>query len=289
MIDMQEPVALTFALRYLNSFAKATPLSPSVRAVAQVPSADWRAAQALRFMSGMERLLKLCASANRHWSHAACRRSAEPARMIINIRVQIRFAAPPGDAVHVQGVASGGGVPHQRHRPHFVRTPPDWSPRHHLALCLQRSFLELVDGSVRSCVARGGPRCNVSCLLPLVLDDGAHAGNAMRVRSVACRAPAGSTWRRRSRTRRWMTTTSECPRRTGGGGGGGGGMPRSRWTRCCRAACWCCCGLMQSRRAMRGACKRCWELRRLRLGPLRPRQWCLPFTVARTCRMVEPH
>lgn len=32
MIDMQEPVALTFALRYLNSFAKATPLSPSVRA-----------------------------------------------------------------------------------------------------------------------------------------------------------------------------------------------------------------------------------------------------------------
>ena len=32
VIDMQEPVALTFALRYLNSFAKATPLSPSVRA-----------------------------------------------------------------------------------------------------------------------------------------------------------------------------------------------------------------------------------------------------------------
>ena len=32
MIEMQEPVALTFALRYLNSFAKATPLSPMVRA-----------------------------------------------------------------------------------------------------------------------------------------------------------------------------------------------------------------------------------------------------------------
>ncbi len=31
MIDMQEPVALTFALRYLNSFAKATPLSPQAR------------------------------------------------------------------------------------------------------------------------------------------------------------------------------------------------------------------------------------------------------------------
>ena len=30
MIDMQEPVALTFALRYLNSFGKATPLSPVV-------------------------------------------------------------------------------------------------------------------------------------------------------------------------------------------------------------------------------------------------------------------
>ncbi|KAK9845702.1 hypothetical protein WJX81_000064 [Elliptochloris bilobata] len=30
LIDMQEPVALTFALRYLNSFAKATPLSPTV-------------------------------------------------------------------------------------------------------------------------------------------------------------------------------------------------------------------------------------------------------------------
>lgn len=30
VIDLQEPVTLTFALRYLNSFAKATPLSPSV-------------------------------------------------------------------------------------------------------------------------------------------------------------------------------------------------------------------------------------------------------------------
>ena len=31
VIDMQEPVALTFALRYLNSFAKATPLASQVR------------------------------------------------------------------------------------------------------------------------------------------------------------------------------------------------------------------------------------------------------------------
>ena len=30
MIDLHEPVTLTFALRYLNSFAKATPLSPFV-------------------------------------------------------------------------------------------------------------------------------------------------------------------------------------------------------------------------------------------------------------------
>ena len=30
-IDMMEPVALSFALRYLNSFAKATPLSNRVR------------------------------------------------------------------------------------------------------------------------------------------------------------------------------------------------------------------------------------------------------------------
>lgn len=30
VIDLQEPVTLTFALRYLNSFAKATPLSPFV-------------------------------------------------------------------------------------------------------------------------------------------------------------------------------------------------------------------------------------------------------------------
>ena len=29
-IELQEPVSLTFALRYLNSFAKATPLSTSV-------------------------------------------------------------------------------------------------------------------------------------------------------------------------------------------------------------------------------------------------------------------
>ena len=29
-IELQEPVSLTFALRYLNSFAKATPLSPNV-------------------------------------------------------------------------------------------------------------------------------------------------------------------------------------------------------------------------------------------------------------------
>ena len=32
MIDLNEPVTLTFALRYLNSFAKATPLSNTVRA-----------------------------------------------------------------------------------------------------------------------------------------------------------------------------------------------------------------------------------------------------------------
>ena len=30
MIDLQEPVSLTFALRYLNSFCKATPLSSTV-------------------------------------------------------------------------------------------------------------------------------------------------------------------------------------------------------------------------------------------------------------------
>ena len=29
-IEMQEPVTLTFACRYLNSFTKATPLSPQV-------------------------------------------------------------------------------------------------------------------------------------------------------------------------------------------------------------------------------------------------------------------
>ena len=33
VIDMQEPVALTFALRYLNSFAKATPLASQVFAL----------------------------------------------------------------------------------------------------------------------------------------------------------------------------------------------------------------------------------------------------------------
>ena len=31
MIDLQEPVTLTFALRYLNSFTKATPLAPMVQ------------------------------------------------------------------------------------------------------------------------------------------------------------------------------------------------------------------------------------------------------------------
>ena len=30
VIELQEPVSLTFALRYLNSFAKATPLSSTV-------------------------------------------------------------------------------------------------------------------------------------------------------------------------------------------------------------------------------------------------------------------
>lgn len=30
MIEMNEPVSLTFALRYLNSFSKATPLSNTV-------------------------------------------------------------------------------------------------------------------------------------------------------------------------------------------------------------------------------------------------------------------
>ena len=31
IIEMQEPVSLNFACRYLNSFTKATPLSPQVR------------------------------------------------------------------------------------------------------------------------------------------------------------------------------------------------------------------------------------------------------------------
>ena len=31
IIELKEPVSLTFALRYLNNFAKATPLSPSVQ------------------------------------------------------------------------------------------------------------------------------------------------------------------------------------------------------------------------------------------------------------------
>ena len=31
VIDLQEPVTLTFALRYLNSFTKATPLAPMVQ------------------------------------------------------------------------------------------------------------------------------------------------------------------------------------------------------------------------------------------------------------------
>ena len=31
VIDLQEPVSLSFALRYLNSFAKASPLSSQVR------------------------------------------------------------------------------------------------------------------------------------------------------------------------------------------------------------------------------------------------------------------
>ena len=35
VIDLQEPVSLSFALRYLNSFAKASPLSSQVR---QCPS-----------------------------------------------------------------------------------------------------------------------------------------------------------------------------------------------------------------------------------------------------------
>lgn len=31
IIDLKEPVALTFALRYLNNFSKATPLAPQVK------------------------------------------------------------------------------------------------------------------------------------------------------------------------------------------------------------------------------------------------------------------
>lgn len=34
-IDLQEPVSLNFALRYMNSFAKATPLSNQVRCMMQ--------------------------------------------------------------------------------------------------------------------------------------------------------------------------------------------------------------------------------------------------------------
>ena len=45
-IDMMEPVALTFALRYLNSFAKATPLSPQVRGRLETPCIAQRACDA---------------------------------------------------------------------------------------------------------------------------------------------------------------------------------------------------------------------------------------------------
>jgi Proliferating cell nuclear antigen, C-terminal domain len=48
VIDLNEPVTLTFALRYLNSFAKATPLSNTVRPVAAGRSHCSCASRALR-------------------------------------------------------------------------------------------------------------------------------------------------------------------------------------------------------------------------------------------------
>jgi hypothetical protein len=41
VVEMEEPTDLTFALRYLNFFTKATPLADSVRAAAACGAAVW--------------------------------------------------------------------------------------------------------------------------------------------------------------------------------------------------------------------------------------------------------
>ena len=58
MIDLQEAVALNFALRYMNSFAKATPLANQVRA-GQVMDVCWA-------------LWILCSLKEALWTLAAC-------------------------------------------------------------------------------------------------------------------------------------------------------------------------------------------------------------------------
>ena len=81
-IDITEPVALTFALRYLNSFAKATPLSSHVR--------------------------------------RRCCRSAAAVSSQLNTRAQglpdllppTRYVSCAGGAEAQQGPAHRGGVPH---------------------------------------------------------------------------------------------------------------------------------------------------------------------------------
>ena len=97
LIDMNEPVSLTFALRYLASFTKATGLSPTVvRAVLCPADGQLRG-------SPLRRGVWLA----RHRARFLAQRRAPS----LPLAPSVSPIGPPTDHQAVQGAAGGGGVP----------------------------------------------------------------------------------------------------------------------------------------------------------------------------------
>jgi hypothetical protein len=132
VVELQEPVSLTFALRYLNSFTKATPLSSQVRLSPrplrfQRLAAPWRFERI--FAPGRRRVRDRRARRLR-WSgggsprYALCSREGRYApsanlillRHILLGRAPIRGASSGRQA----GYADGSGRPFARHGAHAI-------------------------------------------------------------------------------------------------------------------------------------------------------------------------
>lgn len=120
MIDLNEPVSLTFALRYLNSFAKATPLSNVVSRCAHFSQSSISCSKALskHSHSNLREQFLICSS---------CCVFLKECRFQLNVSIVplvMVLKWHPGDAQHEPRAASGGGIPDSRYRPPAILPRP---------------------------------------------------------------------------------------------------------------------------------------------------------------------